>query len=1025
MSMQSQYRYREPVLPTAGMSSTELEDTESYGRDIGASDDEEDIITALERGGRTVPPSTSFVEPRVDRDRPGGGTGLSVSPSNGGVGRWFGVGARGNKSQVSFASSVEEGPGGRGTGERRKKLKKKKRHESSDGSGGYATAIPFARDSEDEAFGIGRRKRRDASGSGSGPSLASGSAIRLPPASAPASPTTERGSSAAGAVVELDQDWLGVVPFPQPSSTSASTTGNTRPHVPSSSSTSALPRLLRKASGSGSTGKKPPVSASSGASKRPLSLSSMLSRSTSTLPLSGGGSQSGGKRAPSPSPSLGIGLGLGNVGNKLVRSTSTSFRKEKAEKEKAEKEKAEKEKEKERPPSANSIRSPTISSMQKRRQSVDSANAAAAGTKQKESSSSFISRARAFSKSSSSTAKAAMAPPPSPIKATAPQANPTTTPTRTRAARRLSSGPPPRPPPAPPLSADARPLTTTTRKQPGLNQNWKMPRPISTASDASNASDATVRPAFPQSATAPAGPTKTIVPLCASLGRQLSASRKTRGARPPVAGAGAHVQHGSTRQQQGHRPSLSLNSIFDRSKSPLPSIAGTPPGTRRDRSPDPRPRTSMAVDRPASYYFDDAFEGGQEVVRRNSLSDLRIPTRITSSQARIEEDLARVREFAKGIDELKSLRRQYQQLIKIVVSPPSSPEPGSEPEAGPPPEAMQKMAQAIKRLEIDYRSWWEQAEALVDLGDGKQRVNESKDSPGTIASKRDRCVSLAMESPSKKETLASSDSEEEDLELDEGLRSSLTPRKPSMVRRVSSASSVATSVEDRQREMLRGVLTPPSKGASLPSRGPPAPRPSLGILEPSNRSSSAPTPSLPSSTPNAAPLLRQQRDIRRVSRAGVSGIKDFLLRLKLKSPEDGVGVPVPDIPRLEVPDQRASPRRSVSNPVRSETPAGDASRIPQRPRPLSGGSSSEEEDWDLQLTPDASPRSTIVSPSTPQAQMGMSGLGMRRSRTQSTTVGNETKMVLTTEAMPSLLLKVREVSERCSECIGRLKALTV
>ena len=57
----------------------------------------------------------------------------------------------------------------------------------------------------------------------------------------------------------------------------------------------------------------------------------------------------------------------------------------------------------------------------------------------------------------------------------------------------------------------------------------------------------------------------------------------------------------------------------------------------------------MAVDRPASYFFDEGM-GGQEVARRNSLSDLRIPSRITSSQARIEEDLERVKEFAKGID---------------------------------------------------------------------------------------------------------------------------------------------------------------------------------------------------------------------------------------------------------------------------------------------------------------------------------------------------------------------------------------
>ena len=51
---------------------------------------------------------------------------------------------------------------------------------------------------------------------------------------------------------------------------------------------------------------------------------------------------------------------------------------------------------------------------------------------------------------------------------------------------------------------------------------------------------------------------------------------------------------------------------------------------------------------------------------------------------------------------------------------------------------MNKITQAIKRIEIDYQSWWEQAEALVDLGDGKPRKDSTKASPGVAASRRDR-----------------------------------------------------------------------------------------------------------------------------------------------------------------------------------------------------------------------------------------------------------------------------------------------
>jgi hypothetical protein len=41
------------------------------------------------------------------------------------------------------------------------------------------------------------------------------------------------------------------------------------------------------------------------------------------------------------------------------------------------------------------------------------------------------------------------------------------------------------------------------------------------------------------------------------------------------------------------------------------------------------------------------------------------------------------------------------------------------------------------------------------------------------------------------------------------------------------------------------------------------------------------------------------------------------------------------------------------------------------------------------------------------------------------TAAADAKLVLTTEAMPSLLEKVREVREACETCIGLLKGLTV
>lgn len=291
----------------------------------------------------------------------------------------------------------------------------------------------------------------------------------------------------------------------------------------------------------------------------------------------------------------------------------------------------------------------------------------------------------------------------------------------------------------------------------------------------------------------------------------------------------------------------------------------------------------------------------------------------------------------------------------------------------------------------------------------------------------------------------------------------LLPRRPS-------ASSIETglSVEERQKEMLRGVLLSPAhKGASLPSRGPPSPRPGLSILTNARSSStpaavespvkprpfglssthvSSPASPYPSSSPSKA-------NLRRVSRAGVSGIKDFLLRLRLKASEElAASVNTPQLNQLGrgagagggATAEEINARRSVSDPTRSLTPSSSRYGSLRRRQPPSSAalhtppkqqqqrysragsaSSEEEEDWDEE----SSPPSAV---GTISAAGGGGGRAMIvRTRTQSSAGGaggggeGGERMVLTTEAMPSLLLKVGEVKERCEECVARLKGLTV
>lgn len=304
-----------------------------------------------------------------------------------------------------------------------------------------------------------------------------------------------------------------------------------------------------------------------------------------------------------------------------------------------------------------------------------------------------------------------------------------------------------------------------------------------------------------------------------------------------------------------------------------------------------------------------------------------------------------------ALADLKSLQRQYQSLVATVFAPST---PGAiSPSVGHPGESSTLL---LRRLEIEYQSSWEQADALISLGDG------SPSSTTASPSKRDRCVSMAPSPSPRKRRSPSVDSMEE-----------------------------TTAVEERQREMLRGVLGHSTKGASLPSRGlglgGPATRPPLPNM---NHSDPAHPPSTPS---NAA----TSKAIRRVSRAGVSGIKDFLLRLRVRANEEMLG----GHPASSSTSSLA--RRSVSDPNRSATPVSRTGH----------DSSSEEEDWDKDVSP---PRreNTLTRRQRTRSEMGGAS---------DVEVGAGDRMVLTTEAMPSLVLKVGEVQAKLEECLSKLKDL--
>ena len=316
---------------------------------------------------------------------------------------------------------------------------------------------------------------------------------------------------------------------------------------------------------------------------------------------------------------------------------------------------------------------------------------------------------------------------------------------------------------------------------------------------------------------------------------------------------------------------------------------------------------------------------------------------------------------------------------------------------------------------MEYARWWEQASFLISLGEGEPSAG--------LGTKRDRCVSLAAPSTIIDSKEENSSTRAGELDLDE------EEERPA-VRRGASESSVdsRTSISNRQREMFRGVLSATKKGSSLPSRGIPvtrspltpllAPIPTLAKSRWSYRSipfansipHSATLPVLPTFANTDISL--KSHDAKGGGTKSKNGIKDFITRLRTKAFEDAKTT------------LHQAQNRSVSDPTHSNSATTTPRKrefgldSPLRRQTLTSSashSSSEEEDWDL-----FSALSPQISGSSP-ATSGQSGEGVDSNERHN---GVE-KIELTTEGMPSLLLKVDEVRDRLRECISRLKGVTV
>ncbi|KAF6767418.1 hypothetical protein PSEUBRA_004748 [Kalmanozyma brasiliensis GHG001] len=153
----------------------------------------------------------------------------------------------------------------------------------------------------------------------------------------------------------------------------------------------------------------------------------------------------------------------------------------------------------------------------------------------------------------------------------------------------------------------------------------------------------------------------------------------------PLAARQQSVLQGPTSASQD---TDSMRAPSARLASPLTSAHQALPGPTSDHPPSSRQTTLAAV------------PSDKRAPRRNSLGDLKIPSRISQAQTGIRNNINLVRDFAKGIEELKVLKASY--MDQRATTPLLS-------------------SEAEERI----RNWLECADVLIGLGEGRSEADSA------------------------------------------------------------------------------------------------------------------------------------------------------------------------------------------------------------------------------------------------------------------------------------------------------------
>ncbi|KLO15378.1 hypothetical protein SCHPADRAFT_264249 [Schizopora paradoxa] len=183
---------------------------------------------------------------------------------------------------------------------------------------------------------------------------------------------------------------------------------------------------------------------------------------------------------------------------------------------------------------------------------------------------------------------------------------------------------------------------------------------------------------------------------------------------------------------------------------PIKTLNGSPQAASLGRASQ-----IMTPSKAAASGLGSAAMNMNAAMRRNSLGDLKIPSRISRAQDGLKRDLTRVREFAAHIEQMKEQRSQYYTLVNelqsVLETPPRPPSRALSPSffnmsrpvsrarsnTNPPPppasDDYRNLAVTFRSIDSRYRVAWECADLLIELGSGAGVATSPVSPPLSIA----------------------------------------------------------------------------------------------------------------------------------------------------------------------------------------------------------------------------------------------------------------------------------------------------